>query len=201
MYRYEKKESKIKRFLETIMLIVVVSAISIFSYKMYLDINIDGDSGETENASTAIRLSVEKEEEKEISNTLEDATKCVVGISKIKNKGELVLEANATKNLSLGTGMIISDNGYIITNWHLAGNKYSSCYVTLENGSVYSGSVVWADSDLDLAIVKISVNRSKLFQIRWFGQYKIRREGICNRKSYRDWISKNSNIRNNKWFK
>ena len=45
MYRYEKKESKIKRFLETIMLIVVVSAISIFSYKMYLDINIDGDSG------------------------------------------------------------------------------------------------------------------------------------------------------------
>ena len=166
MYRYEKKESKIKRFLETIMLIVVVSAISIFSYKMYLDINIDGDSGETENASTAIRLSVEKEEEKEISNTLEDATKCVVGISKIKNKGELVLEANATKNLSLGTGMIISDNGYIITNWHLAGNKYSSCYVTLENGSVYSGSVVWADSDLDLAIVKISVNRSKLFKIR-----------------------------------
>lgn len=61
-------------------------------------------------------------------------------------------------NLSLGTGIIISDNGYIITNWHLAGNKYSSCYVTLEDGTVYNGSTVWADSSLDLAIVKISAS-------------------------------------------
>lgn len=59
-------------------------------------------------------------------------------------------------NLSLGTGIIIADNGYIVTNWHLAGNKYSSCYITLEDGSVYNGSTVWADSNLDLAIVKIS---------------------------------------------
>lgn len=37
----------------------------------------------------------------------------------------------------------------------MAGNKYSSCYVTLENGKTYTGSVVWHDEDLDLAIVKI----------------------------------------------
>ena len=52
--------------------------------------------------------------------------------------------------------MIVSENGYIITNKHVAGNKYSSCYVTLENGKMYTGNVVWADSDLDLAIIKIN---------------------------------------------
>lgn len=40
----------------------------------------------------------------------------------------------------------------------MAGNKYSSCYVTLDDGSIYNGNTVWADSDLDLAIVKISAS-------------------------------------------
>ena len=63
---------------------------------------------------------------------------------------------NSASDLGLGTGMIVSENGYVLTNWHVAGNKYSNCYITLENGKSYNGSVVWADSDLDLAIVKIN---------------------------------------------
>lgn len=54
-------------------------------------------------------------------------------------------------------GVIVTDNGYILTNHHVAGNKYSSCYVTLEDGKVYEGDVVWADENIDLAIVKISI--------------------------------------------
>ena len=41
----------------------------------------------------------------------------------------------------------------------MAGNKYSNCYVTMENGKVYNGNVVWNDEDLDLAIVKISASK------------------------------------------
>jgi len=40
----------------------------------------------------------------------------------------------------------------------VAGNKYSNCYVTLENGKTYNGNVVWNDEDLDLAIVKINAS-------------------------------------------
>lgn len=36
----------------------------------------------------------------------------------------------------------------------MAGDKFSTCYITLEDGKIYNGSVVWSDSDLDLAIVK-----------------------------------------------
>ena len=158
MYSYEKRESKVKKFLKTLLLIIVVSASSIFLYNMYLNIKVKSDVENINGAGGAIRLSTEQEEKIDISSTLEDTAKCVVGISKLKNNGDSIFVTNATKNLSLGTGAIISENGYIITNAHLAGNKYSSCYITLADGSVYNGSVVWSDEDLDLAIVKINAN-------------------------------------------
>ena len=173
MYRYEKRESKLKKFFRIMLLIAVTSASSIFLYKMYLNINVENNQipsgseniSETprtdESTGTAIRLSAEKNEDTDISNILENTIACVVGISKIRNTGEGILDTNATENLNLGTGVIVSDNGYIVTNWHLAGNKYSSCYVTLEDGTVYNGNTVWADSDLDLAIVKIATKGLK----------------------------------------
>lgn len=161
MYRYEKRESKLKKFFRIMLLIAVTSASSIFLYKMYLNINISETSRTDESTGTAIRLSAEKNEDTDISNILENTIACVVGISKIRNTGEGILDTNATENLNLGTGVIVSDNGYIVTNWHLAGNKYSSCYVTLEDGTVYNGNTVWADSDLDLAIVKIATKGLK----------------------------------------
>lgn len=165
MYRYEKRESKLKKIFGIIILMGVVSAISIYLYKIYCNINIYEHQEQQSMPNTAMRLSTEIEQSQEISNTLEEKAKCVVGISKIKNKGDTILETNAANNLNLGTGIIISDNGYIVTNWHLAGNKYSSCYVTLENGQIYNGNVVWADSDLDLAIVKISITGSKYLKL------------------------------------
>ena len=165
MYRYEKRESKLKKALGTMLLVVSVSAISIYLYNIYINISIKNEQKNSGDVGTAIRLSTETEKEVEISNTLEDVTKCIVGISKIKNNGDAIFEAEATEKLSLGTGIIISDNGYIVTNWHLAGNKYSSCYVTLEDGNVYNGNTVWADSNLDLAIVKISASGLNYLQL------------------------------------
>lgn len=165
MYEYKKRPSKIKKIITLTILIMIVAATSIFIYDMY--INIDVYSNEQENESSkAIRLAnneniLDLNAQNDITNTLEDTIKSVVGISKIKNSGSSIFLNNSTFNLGLGTGMIVSENGYILTNWHVAGNKYSNCYVTLENGNSYNGSVVWADSDLDLAIVKISASSLK----------------------------------------
>ena len=165
MYEYKKRPSKIKKIITLTILIMIVAATSIFIYDMY--INIDVYSNEQENESRkAIRLAnneniLDLNAQNDITNTLEDTIKSVVGISKIKNSGSSIFLNNSTFNLGLGTGMIVSENGYILTNWHVAGNKYSNCYVTLENGNSYNGSVVWADSDLDLAIVKISASSLK----------------------------------------
>ena len=159
MYEYKKKQSKFKRIFLNFILIIIVVAASIFIYDMYT--NIDVYSAE-EEGNKAIKLSSNKSDvqldEEDATKVLEKTIKCVVGISKIKNTGSSIFLNNSTSELGLGTGMIVSKNGYILTNWHVAGNKYSNCYVTLDNGSVYNGNVMWADSDLDLAIIKISAS-------------------------------------------
>ena len=159
MYEYKKRQSKFKRIFLNFILIIIVAAASIFIYDMYT--NIDVYSAEEEE-NKAIKLSSNKSdiqsEEEDVTKVLEKTIKCVVGISKIKNTGSSIFLNNSTSELGLGTGMIVSENGYILTNWHVAGNKYSNCYVTLDNGSVYNGNVMWADSDLDLAIIKISAS-------------------------------------------
>lgn len=161
MYKYKKKESKIKKSIGFIILIIAVAAVSIFIYDMYAKIDVYSSEQANQN-SAATRVSYTEEMQEtpnnDITNTLENTIKCVVGISKIKNVGNSIFLNNSTENLGLGTGMIVSKNGYILTNWHVAGEKYSNCYVTLENGNALNGTVVWADKDLDLAIVKISAS-------------------------------------------
>ena len=96
-------------------------------------------------------------ESQDISNVMEETLQTVVGISKIKNSGTSIFTTDSADKLGLGTGVIISEDGYILTNEHVSGGKYSSCYVTLENGNTYNGSVIWSDADLDVAIVKINI--------------------------------------------
>ena len=156
MYEYKKRESKLKKIISLIFLIIIVSASSIFIYSMYTDIDVYSTKESNNNVAVRLSQNESKQEEKDITQVLENVTKSVVGISKIKNKGSSIFLNNSASDLGLGTGMVVSENGYILTNWHVAGNKYSNCYITLENGKSYNGSVVWADSDLDLAIVKIN---------------------------------------------
>lgn len=166
MYEYSKRPSKIKNVILIFLLMVVVSAASIFIYSMYTKIDIEDYASTPEATATRLYSDAEnKEEQEEFSNVLEEVTKGVVGISKIKNTGEAILDKDATEELGLGSGVIVSENGYIVTNWHVAGNKYSNCYVTVDNGEIYSGSVTWADADLDLAIVKIKASGLKFLNL------------------------------------
>ena len=96
-------------------------------------------------------------ESQDISNVIEETLQTVVGISKIKNSGTSIFTTDSADKLGLGTGVIIAEDGYILTNEHVSGGKYSSCYVTLENGNTYNGSVIWSDADLDVSIVKINI--------------------------------------------
>src|SRR5699024_3572786 len=88
---------------------------------------------------------------------IEKTTQCVVGISKIKNTGSTVFLNDGVSELGLGSGVIVTENGYILSNEHVTGEKYTNCYVTLEDGRTYKANVVWSNSDLDLSICKINM--------------------------------------------
>lgn len=70
--------------------------------------------------------------------------------------GGSILSTASETELGLGTGVIVSSNGYILSNSHVTGEKYSTCYVTIEDKNTYRGVVVWANTDLDLSITKIN---------------------------------------------
>ncbi len=56
-----------------------------------------------------------------------------------------------------GSGVIISENGYIVTNLHVIENS-RAIKVILENGNTYQATVIGADSDTDIAVLSISAN-------------------------------------------
>lgn len=192
MYRYERKENKIKKFFLMLLYTAVIVAITIYSYDFYLKINIE-TKGNNDNLG-AVRLSAEQKKETDTNISIKEVTKGVVGISKIKDVGDSALMSSKIEELGLGSGIIISSNGYIVTNWHVAGNKYSVCYVTLENGKTYKGSTVWADSDLDVAIVKIEENGLEYLNLGDSSSVELGEMVYAIRKSNRFGISKNGYI-------
>ena len=113
-----------------------------------------------------------KENSESVASIIEKTTRSVVGISKLKNAGSSIFSKSTESELGLGTGFIVSSDGYIVSNEHVTGKKYSVCYITLENGNNYDGTVVWSDSDLDLSITKI--NAKDLEYIRLGDSSKIR---------------------------
>ena len=152
--RRRKKNGKNKILVALVLLLIIASGIIL--YKFYEKIEVEELDKGSEAVRTLRTLDEEKEEQKEVVDVIAQATSSVVGISKVKNIGSTIFLKDGSSKLGLGTGLIVTDNGYILTNAHVSGEKYSTCYVTLETGEVFTGNVVWSDMDVDLAILKIS---------------------------------------------
>lgn len=56
-----------------------------------------------------------------------------------------------------GSGVIISEDGYVLTNNHVAGDA-SKITVTLRSGESYEAKLIGADADLDIALIKIDAS-------------------------------------------
>lgn len=149
---------KIRNFFIIVLIICALIALAYYFYTTYtqIDITPEYEIKRTESTIQAETVENVEQESKTIADVLEKVSQSVVGISKIKSHSSSIFSSNGSYNeLGLGTGIIVSSNGYILSNCHVTGEKLSTCYVTLENGYTYEGSVVWCDADLDLSITKI----------------------------------------------
>lgn len=147
------KNKKSKKILVTIIIIIVMLAIIIGIYKIYANIDVNTYENEITTEKTSKEIIVDNNND--ITEILQYANSSIVGISKIKDKGSTIFLKDGATKLGLGSGVIVSEDGYILTNEHVSGEKYNKCYVTLENGTTHNASVVWSDSNLDLSIIKI----------------------------------------------
>lgn len=157
------KKNHRRRIIIITILLMIIWGLGVYLYDTYKNIDIQTNYNTTRLQSTNMGQTVENIEENSttIADMLESVTKSVVGISKLKSPGNSVFGASTEEELGLGTGVIISENGYILSNSHVTGEKHSVCYVTLETGTTYDGKVVWADSNLDLSITKINAKNLK----------------------------------------
>ncbi len=162
--RRKKYKSNVNNNLRTvvvtmsIMMFLTITGFYLFNWYIHIDI-AKPDNNQYIAEKTAQTVTETKNENKKIVDIIEEVSNCVVGISKLKDNGNSIFLQDASTSLGLGTGILISSDGYILTNEHVAGDKYSSCYVTLKDGNEYKANVLWADSDLDLAIIKINAKK------------------------------------------
>ena len=89
------------------------------------------------------------------------ASPSVVGIITEESSGSGLFSDSNQITKSSGTGFVVDKRGYILTNSHVVSDGQTKTVKVLFNdGSTTSGSVVWYDQSLDLAVVK--VNKSNL---------------------------------------
>ncbi len=62
-----------------------------------------------------------------------------------------------TQTASSGSGFIITEDGYVVTNYHVVSGA-TSVQVTLYNGDTYDATVIGGDSDYDVAVLKINAS-------------------------------------------
>ena len=69
------------------------------------------------------------------------------------NPATVLVVADQGENASVGTGIIMTSDGYIVTNAHvISGGR--SCWIALDTGYTYDAELVGYDEDQDLAVLK-----------------------------------------------
>lgn len=96
-----------------------------------------------------------EEFDKAISEVVEEITPSVVNIRvtvKVKD-----IFGQTQEQEGIGSGVIYTEDGYIITNNHVAGDA-EKLAVTLYDGSEYPAELVGADKNTDVAVIKIEAD-------------------------------------------
>ncbi len=75
----------------------------------------------------------------------------VVGVSATQKKRSFSAPASVS---SMGSGVIVSENGYILTNHHVIGENHALS-VTLSDGHTLDARRIWSDAALDIAVIQV----------------------------------------------
>lgn len=153
-----KKKSKRKAFFGYVAVALVAALIGGLSGGYLVTSRINIPSNEP-SALTAQNVNINLTDDVYFAVAVaEKAQKTVVGITtEIVQQYNTFFGPQTQRGQSMGSGFIIDSNGYIVTNSHVIGDgKYEKITVSLIDGSTEVGEVLWYDTTLDLAIVKIN---------------------------------------------
>ncbi|MGR0279572.1 S1C family serine protease [Marinomonas dokdonensis] len=97
--------------------------------------------------------------------SVKKAAPAVVSIyTRILERNDFNKSSNTTHNLNLGSGVIITKQGFILTNHHVVQNA-KSIIVRLNDGRRLSANIIGSDPFTDLAILKVPAENLPHIQI------------------------------------
>ncbi len=150
----EKKRKKIGRKVVAVILIVLLSAGAGFGgglAALYYGQSILG-------GSPANEITINPDDKINTAEAI--AAKVIPSVVGISTSTEVTYQSffgqqKGVQN-GVGTGIIVDEKGYILTNSHvISDGKAKEIVVQLTDGREVSGTVLWNDKSIDLAIVKI----------------------------------------------
>lgn len=143
-----------------VIVLILVAALIIFC--VFMDLKngsmSEGTSYSPQGSSDRVVLNTNsKPEPKDKNLRLEDGTYSTEGIA-VKIRPQIVdintYSNKLNKPLASGSGVIITEDGYIVTNTHvLESSDYFK--VKLSNGKEYNGLLIGRDAKTDIAVIKI----------------------------------------------
>ncbi|MBQ6143409.1 MAG: trypsin-like peptidase domain-containing protein [Clostridia bacterium] len=153
---------KTRTFLITSLAILTVLVVFLISYIIYSFGNFKGlqspslltnNSEESSHTSGESEIKFESstpEGELSAESIYEMVSPSVVGVVVYDSHADIISDPT-----SEGSGIVISEKGYIVTNSHVVGNsKQNNIKIVLNTGEEFSGKVLGYDSKTDLAVIK-----------------------------------------------
>lgn len=159
MYLYQYGNSRKKKRWPFILLTFLVAVAGSYGVQTYVIKMYGNEEKNVVAEKLSNNIAVEKlvnEVKYTRADVIEEAMKSVVGISMLQANEDSLFDVSLAEKWGMGTGIIVSDDGYILTNQHLARKVGGKVIVNLENGESLQGKVLWTEENIDLAIVKIN---------------------------------------------
>ncbi|WP_036729603.1 S1C family serine protease [Peptoniphilus mikwangii] len=161
-YNYENENNrrrKKKSNKSVIVLAIVFSLIggivgssityALFGEKMSSETNLASANG-----NNAVTISTKGE----VNVAQAVAQKAIPSVVGITTKGQVNSMFGAVEAKGTGSGIIVDERGYILTNAHVVkvgSQVVDTATVLLDDGTTLEGKPIWVDSNIDIAIVKI----------------------------------------------
>jgi Do/DeqQ family serine protease len=172
LYKF-KDHLFMKRFGSLLILAIFAGAITLTSYKLFFEktnYTVVTDSSEMPLLTTSNRPASFKGNginEVDFTIAAENTVNAVVHVKNLtlnSSKGSLLdffycSESRQIPQVGTGSGVIISPDGYIVTNNHVIA-KANEIRITLNNNKSYEAEIIGTDPNTDIALLKIDVDKN-----------------------------------------
>ena len=156
----EQRRRGMRRLLITAGSVLAVCVIVLAGYSVVR--MFQAPQEQQENATSAVDtlpgLNIQDKPQTNAESTSADGTLSNVEIIKKVSPAVVGIECFASSNgfspIGMGSGIIMTADGYIVTNAHVVSGA-AGITVMLENGDTYAAQLVGSDPDTDLAVIKI----------------------------------------------